>query len=437
MKRRSFIKSISLFASTLFPLSVFAKKIGEFNTVEEAFASFGFAPNVSGNAFFAAIGDPHITENHPERTELLYQIVNEIKAMKTPPAFCVLLGDLITNGNACFASVSKNHKMAYSEIEDLKKFLEDFKPIKTELVFGNHDTISPDDFENIIYKRDMPEVETYKAFDFGKIRCLILNGYHSADLGEKQTEWLQKEIKKAKGKKLIIFIHQPIGSTSTEFMASAQLREALADRKEDTKIICGHIHINRFETLELSDGRLIPQFALEAPRKNKAPVYWLFCSRNDNVDRAIFRDKNGKFVVYDFDSRRKAWLLPFENMGVKKAFTLNSKEYSEIKVKGWFNSAKCGSFYFYLKELEFNLDLSAVKEYSQLILLAARWNGKKAEPKFYAWVDGQEKIKLTPTSKTSSYIFFDLPESLRNQKSLNIGFLTGNIESNFGGVAVK
>lgn len=439
MKRRNFIKSFgALGFLSLFAQNAFAKKLGEFDTLDAALKSLGFNPDVSGNAYFAAVGDPHLNCKKDENTVLFKKISDELKSMKTAPAFLAVLGDIISNGTKCFADISKNHKQALKEIDIFNECAEYLKPIPAKLVFGNHDTVSPDDFENEVFKKKMPKQKTYYAFDLGKLRCIVLNGHHCAILGKKQFEWLKGEIRQAGERNIAIFIHQPMGSIATESDASRELRGLLDSCKGDVKIICGHIHVNRQELLETPNGKKVAQFALEAPRHNKAPVYWLFCVEDGKIAKAVFRNKDGKFETFDFDLPAKKWETPFEGLGVKASFNPLSPEYSEISVKGWFNSAKCIYFYFYLKEIEFRLDLSKIGKYSQAILMAVNLDGKRGETQFNVSADGKDWFALKPAGREKQfYHVFNLPEKIKNSPVLHFKFATGNVGAIFGGVAVR
>ena len=105
MKRRNFIKSVgALGFLSLFAQNAFAKKLGEFDTLDAALKSLGFNPDVSGNAYFAAVGDPHFNCEKDENTVLFKKISDELKSMKTAPAFLAMLGDIISNGTKCLQS---------------------------------------------------------------------------------------------------------------------------------------------------------------------------------------------------------------------------------------------------------------------------------------------------------------------------------------------
>ena len=439
MRRRTFLGNV-LTALGLCPFAArdaFAKKTGEFKTAFKAFSTAGFDPLSKDNAYFAVVGDPHFNADSGENTALFKKIADELKSMNPQPAFCLLAGDLISNGNACFASVSKNHKKAFAEIGILRECIDYLKPVEAQLVLGNHDTAAPGDFENVIFKKAMPGLKPYRSFWLGKLFCIVLNGGHTALLGEEQREWLKSELSSAGKSETAIFIHQPMGNIATEYEASRDLREILDARDAETKIICGHIHINRLTVLETPNGKKIPQLAAEAPRHNRAPVYWLFCVSDGKIKNAVFRNKGGSFEVFDFNLPPEKWKVPFEGINAKAAFNPLSKDYCEISVKGWFNAAKCIYFYFYLKEIEFKLDLRSIEEYSQVVLLASNIFGNRADSKFEVSSDGKQWSNLKPLNVDKNYITLDLPIAVRNSKELFVKFSSGNVNASFGGVAVK
>ncbi len=436
MNRRDFIKDASFIAGAFFLgfNELFAAKRGEFASASEAFKSLGV--DISSTPFFAAMGDPHFHADSDSNTVLFKQIADELKSLSERPAFLAMLGDLISNGTACFGDVSKNHKRAEREIEILKECVEYLKPIDAKLVLGNHDTVSPTDFENEVYKKCMPEFKSYYDFKFGGSTFIVLNGGHAMMLDKPQRDWLKAKISKLKkNTPLVVLVHQPFGSIATEYAASKDLRDILESYSGDVKIICGHIHSNAQVSLKTPSGKVVPQFTLEAPRKFKAPVYWLFAMKDGKISSAVFRNNKGKFEAYDFNCKPRDWQKPFESENVKAAFSPLSPEFEEVRVKGWFNGSKCIYFYFYLKEIEFALDLSKVGKYSRLILLASRLKGKKGETKFALSSDGKNWAEVKPIREKSPYIEFEVPENLRRKK-LYVSISTGNVEANFGGIAV-
>ncbi len=436
MNRRDFIKDASLVAGAFFLgfNELIAAKRGEFLSVAEAFKSLKI--DISSTPYFAAMGDPHFHATQDSNTILFKQISDELKSLSPRPAFLAMLGDLISNGTACFADIAKNNKNAEREIEILKECVEYLKPIEAKLVLGNHDTVSPTDFENEVYKKCMPDFKSYYDFNFAGTTFIVLNGGHTMMLDEAQGDWLKEKISKLdKNTPLVILIHQPLGTLATEYSASKDLRDILESYSGDVKIICGHIHSNAQVSLKTPNGKIIPQFTLEAPRKFKAPVYWLFAMKDGKIEGAVFRNSKGKFEAYDFNCKAKDWQKPFESQNVKASFTPLSPEFEEVRVKGWFNASKCIYFYFYLKEIEFAIDLSKIGTYSRLILLASRLNGKKGETKFALSSNGKKWVEVNPIKEKHPYIEFEVPENLRVKK-LYVSITASNVEANFGGVAV-
>ena len=437
MDRRSFLKKASLFtAMNIFCVeNIFAKNIGTFDSAELAFKALGISLK-DGN-YFAGMGDPHF---HVERThynDLFNQVADELKTYSPAPAFLAMLGDLISNGNKCAGDVSKNHNMAIKELELLKAGINRLKPIEPKFVLGNHDTIEPKDFDNVLYKKYMPELKSYYSFDFAGVHFITLNGLHCAMLDDAQLEWLKGDIAKLKGQDIVIFIHQPVGSVSSEYKAGLVIRDIVNSYKGDVKIIAGHTHKNAQMTLHTPSGKTASQFVLEAPRKNKAPVYWLFAVRNNKIAGCVFRNKDAKFEAYSFDGKKRDWLEPFEKQNYKAVFSPLSPEYEERKVEGWFNPSKCIYYYYFLKHLEVGIDLSKVGKYSKLALLGSRLRGKKAKTKFRFSSDGENWTELEPTKENNFYYEFDLPESLKNKKKIYVDLWTGHVASNFSCIAVK
>ena len=439
MDRRSFIKKASLFtAMNIFCVeNIFAKNIGTFDSAELAFNAMGISLK-DGN-YFAGMGDPHfnIERTRTHYNDLFNQVADELKTYSPAPAFLAMLGDLISNGNKCAGDVSKNHNMAIKELELLKAGIDRLKPIEPKLVFGNHDTIEPKDFDNVLYKKYMPELKSYYSFDFAGVHFITLNGLHCAMLDDAQLKWLKDDIAKLKGQDIVIFIHQPVGSVSSEYKAGLVIRDIVNSYKGDVKIIAGHTHTNAQMTLHTPSGKTASQFVLEAPRKNKAPVYWLFAVRDGKIAGAVFRNKDAKFEAYSFDGKKRDWLEPFEKQNYKAVFSPLSSEYEERKVEGWFNPSKCIYYYYFLKHLEVGVDLSKVGEYSKLTLLGSRLRGEKAKTKFRLSLDGENWTDFEPTKEDNFYYEFDLTENFRNKKKLYVDLWTGHVGANFTCVAVK
>lgn len=437
MDRRSFLKRASLFtAMNIFCVNnIFAENVGTFDSAELAFKALKMSLK-DGN-YFAGMGDPHF---HIERTwynDLFRQVADELKTYSPAPAFLVMLGDLISNGNKCAGDVSKNHNMAIKELELLKDGINYLKPIEPKFVLGNHDTISPEDFDNVLYKKYMPELQSYYSFDFAGVHFITLNGLHCGMLDDAQLKWVKGDIAKLNGQDVVIFIHQPLGSVASEYKSGLAIRDIVDSYKGDIKIISGHTHTNAQMTLNTPSGKSASQFVLEAPRKNKAPVYWLFAVRNNKIAGCVFRNKDAKFEAYSFDGVKRDWLEPFENQDYKAVFSPLSAEYEERKVEGWFNPSKCIYYYYFLKHIEFGVDLSKVGEYSKLTLLGSRLRGEKAKTKFALSSDGENWIQLEPTKENNFYYEFDLPENLKNKKKIYVDLWTGHIGANFSCVAVK
>ena len=415
--------------------NLFAKSNGIYDSAEMAFKALGIALK-DGN-YFAAMGDPHFHVERPWYNDLFDQLVDELKTYSPAPAFLAMMGDLISNGNKCAGDVCKNHSMAIKEFDLLKKGLERLKPIEPKLVLGNHDTISPTDFDNVLYKQYMPDVKTYYSFDFAGAHFIVLNGLHCGILDEAQSKWLKDDIAKLSGQDIVIFIHQPIGSVASEYKAGLEVRDIVDSYKGNVKILSGHTHKNSQMTLVSPNGNRATQFVLEAPRKNKAPVYWLFAVRDGKIAGAVFRNKDAKFEAYSFDGSDKKWNAPFENQGYKAVFSPLSPEYEERKVEGWFNQSKCIYYYYFLKHLEFGVDLSKVGEYSKLTLLGSRLRGEKAKTKFRLSLDGENWTDFEPTKEDNFYYEFDLTVNFRNKKKLYVDLWTGHVGANFTCVAVK
>lgn len=415
--------------------NIFAKNVGTFDNAEDAFKSLGIS--LKDGDYFAAMGDPHFNVERTWYNDLFNQVADELKTYSPAPAFLAMLGDLISNGNKCFGDVSKNHTMAIKEFEILKQGIERLKPIEPKLVLGNHDTISPTDFDNVLYKQYMPELKRYYSFDFAGVHFIVLNGLHCGMLDDTQSTWLKDDIAKLSGQDVVILIHQPLGSVASEFKAGLEVRDIVDSYKGNVKVLCGHTHSNSQATLTTPKGNKATQFVLEAPRKNKAPVYWLFAIRNKKLAGGVFRNKDGKFEAYNFSCVNRDWNKPFEKENMKAVYSPLSSEYEERKVEGWFNPSKCVYYYYFLKHLEFAIDLSKVGNYSKLTLLGSRLRGKKAKTAFKFSLDGENWTELEPTKENNFYYEFDLTENFRNKKKLYVDLWTGHVGANFSCVGIK
>lgn len=136
------------------------------------------------------------------------------------------IGEIILTGDICTSDTA----------DELKSMLEAYG-LKYRLVLGNHDGI---------------EAAGYYSFMLEGRACLALDS-SSGRIDGRQLDWLEKELKQAKGSEILLFVHHPIldcGGSLMDRLYPLLNRDQAADlinsSGKTTYVFCGHYHREDF-----------------------------------------------------------------------------------------------------------------------------------------------------------------------------------------------
>lgn len=190
--------------------------------------------------YFAQVTDTHIgAEGYYDRLEYALRAINY---SSLEPKFIAVTGDIT------------NEVIDDAKNEDMRKSSELFKKSGLPVHFlpGNHD-IKPDRLEPMLkaYKKyfgPVPSKAEYEGvvFLFFYIEPMINN---FTIPGYEPMQWLENELKAAKGKPVVIFQHNPFSgdfyNNTLHAVGSAELREQwtkLLNSYDVKAVITGHFH---------------------------------------------------------------------------------------------------------------------------------------------------------------------------------------------------
>lgn len=154
---------------------------------------------------------------------------------------CVLTGDLTHNGN----------RQAYQR---LRQCLDEFLPIPYRLLLGNHDDreVFSDVFADYIQTQSLkPDAFVQGVEQLGEYTAIYLDtlatGYTNGHLCETRLQWLNAQLKAAKGP-VLIFSHHPI--PDLQFPAMDWLKLAnhesvvnfIKQAEQTCYLFAGHVH---------------------------------------------------------------------------------------------------------------------------------------------------------------------------------------------------
>ncbi len=145
----------------------------------------------------------------------------------------------------------------------LKKVEGEFAKYKGDRfhVFGNHDvdSISKDDFLNIVENSGIPKDKSYYSFERNGIKCIVLDAcfrsdgtpYNKGDfdwtdtiIPDPQLNWLKNELT-GNGFPVIVFVHQRLDGPGNEnyyVNNSEEIRKILEDSGKVLAVFQGHYH---------------------------------------------------------------------------------------------------------------------------------------------------------------------------------------------------
>lgn len=183
----------------------------------------------------------HINEQYPARK--LRLVLDRIRAMEIAPAFLLVTGDLVNDGQPA------EYAMLNTLLPELRSF-----GVPVLLGMGNHDARLP--FRQVVLGEEDGDVRQpyYYSTEIGGVNVIMLDsqipGEVAGHLGAEQLAWLADELAKpVNGGHLIALHHPPVSSTvallDTMVLTNpADLAAVVAKQENVLGILSGHIHYN-------------------------------------------------------------------------------------------------------------------------------------------------------------------------------------------------
>src|SRR6266850_2520194 len=226
---------------------------------------------LKGELSFVQISDSHIGFNKPANPDVLGTLqaaINKINQLPTPPAFVLHTGDL-------------THLSKDSEFDTLDQALKQINTSRIFYVPGEHDVINDDgkQYRERFAKGSIGD--GWYSFDHsgahfvGMVNVMNLKAGGLGNLGNKQLEWLEKDVKHLKGSTpIVLFAHMPLWSIYPEWgWGTEDSAQALSYLKRfgSVTVLNGHIH----QTMQKVEGNVAFHTALSTafpqPRPGTAP----------------------------------------------------------------------------------------------------------------------------------------------------------------------
>lgn len=185
--------------------------------------------------------DTHINGQYP--VHKLRQILERIRAMEIKPAFLLITGDLVNDGQAT------EYQMLNAMLRELQSF-----GVPVLLGMGNHDARNP--FRQVVLGEQVVDEQQpyYYSTEIAGVNVIVLDSQIPNEvpgrLDDEQLDWLANELTKpVRVGHLIALHHPPVSSTvallDTMVLTNpADLAAVVATHDNVLGILSGHIHYN-------------------------------------------------------------------------------------------------------------------------------------------------------------------------------------------------
>ncbi len=229
------------------------------------------ASALKGELSFVQISDSHIGFNkaaNPDVIATLQVAIAKINALPTLPEFVLHTGDL----------------MRLSKPEEFDALEQNLKSIKTDRVFyvpGEHDVLNDDGKQYLERFGKQTIGDGWYSFDqkgvhfVGLVNVLNLKAGGLGNLGQKQLEWLEKDLKHLKkSTPIVLFAHIPLWTVYPDWgWGTDDSAQALSYLKKfgSVTVLNGHIH----QTMRKVEGNVTFHTAMSTafpqPQPGTAP----------------------------------------------------------------------------------------------------------------------------------------------------------------------
>jgi hypothetical protein len=429
MKRRDFLKrsgGLCLSGVAGVALKAEPSQAYPFSTLEEALASVGFDASKKDSFTTIWTADTHYGIGDPEN--ILPPIMTEVRAMKTPPKFFAIAGDLICRASLSFGQVpgEKQKAEAIAEFKVLKRHvdaIEQHVPVK--LALGNHDT-HPEEDAPELFHAVFPERPEYHAFEIAGVPFIFLNGGSCGNMDEEQRTWFRDEVKRRHkpGATLMVICHQPsLGSVTNERGVPAAFREALNEAKGDLWLIGGHQHHNHDQAYRLPKG-IITQATITTGNPGtwgtERPGYWIYAFSGGKLVARVFRRLGQGYAVARPPTTQNATLirLPFENRDDLLWHVLVGEGDRPYLIDA--QAKLCQNYWHYTKSLTYRFPLTLGHGKARRLAVLETHVGGKQPRKYFASADGGQWDEITQLERDGAFTRFPIPANCFDSGSIHI-----------------
>ncbi len=204
---------------------------------------------MTGPLHFAQISDFHIRPpgvifaGVVDTAAMLRSAIDTLLAFRPALDAVLVSGDLANDGE----------EEAYAAIlPELARL-----PMPVFVVPGNHD--DREGLETLSGVAEIGAGSTFRQFtsDLGSLRLIALDslvaGEGHGELCERRLAWLEAELERAAGRRILVMVHHPPSATGITFMDRIGLRSSpaldrLIERHAGSieRIVCGHVHRSIF-----------------------------------------------------------------------------------------------------------------------------------------------------------------------------------------------
>jgi hypothetical protein len=397
-------------------------------TLAEAFKEAHFDPHDQGSMFFVVAADPHVgRKNVPEFPP---QIINELNAMKAPPKFLLVNGDLIESASRYFGNIpgKAQKKKAIAEFTTIKQNLSVLNPeIAQKFTLGNHDTY-PYEKDGELFRTVFKDQKVYESFDMEGVHFICLNGAQSGDIDEKQLAWLVADVaKQPKDKTIISFVHQPaLGALVNERGIGQAIKKAFAKHEGKLWLVAGHNHANTVRVFTLPKTKIVQASMCTCNNLiwggHEKPGYWIYCVKNGMLQTRIFRKLDGAYRIDAKPNLAKA-------RKISTAFDSTENIVQKIMVgadRNYLISHKAKdvvTWWAYTKELVYKFPLTGFeKKPTKLAVLGLLYHHLKDKrtAKIFLSADGENWTQMDlPKPKDAVYLF-ELPAEVVGAENVHL-----------------
>ncbi len=222
----------------------------------------GVGREVEGRLSFGLVTDVHYADHEPrgnrhyrDSVAKLGEAVGLFNQRKLP--FAIELGDLIDS------APSKDEELGY--LHRIRDTYQGFKGDR-HFVLGNH-CLAALTKEEFLANCGARIKQSYYSFDHGPFHFVVLDGNFNKDgspyaagkfnwtdtwIHPPQQEWLAKDLKKAAGKKTVVFVHQNLDKEKSPLGVKngGQVREILEASGNVLAVLQGHHHAGGYARIK-------------------------------------------------------------------------------------------------------------------------------------------------------------------------------------------